>query len=73
MFDVSIWEILMVGLVALLVLGPTKLSQLAITAGKFIAKAKQYKGLLQREMDALAKMDEVEKVDVEKEKKDGSS
>ena len=71
MFDVSIWEILLIAVVALIVLGPTKLSQLALTIGKFIAKARQYIGLMKREMDALSKLDEEVKVD--KEKKDGLS
>lgn len=74
MFDVSIWEVLLIGVVALIVLGPKKLSQLALSLGKFMAKARQYMGLLKREMDALSKLDEEVKVDketVDKEKKDG--
>lgn len=70
MFDVSIWEILLICIVALIVLGPKKLSQLALALGKFMAKARQYMGLLKREMDALSKLDEEVKVD--QEKKDGS-
>ncbi len=71
MLDVSIWEVLLILVVALIVLGPTKLSQLALSMGKFVAKARQYIGLMKREMDALSKLDEEVKVD--KEKKNGLS
>lgn len=62
MFDVGFWELMLVAVIALLVLGPTKLSQLAFTVGKFVSKAKEYLGLLKREMAAIA----------ESEDKDGS-
>jgi Tat protein translocase TatB subunit len=41
MFDIGFFEVLLVGVVALVVLGPDKLAVIAKTAGNFVGKAKK--------------------------------
>lgn len=41
MFDLGMWELMLVGIVALLVLGPEKLPKAARTAGYWVRRARQ--------------------------------
>ena len=41
MFDLGMWELMLVGVVALLVLGPDKLPKAARTAGYWVRRARQ--------------------------------
>lgn len=56
MFDIGFWELVMIGIVALLVFGPEKLPGLARTAGFWVGKARrqfsQLKSELERELAA---------------------
>lgn len=70
MFDIGFWELMLVVIIALLVLGPAKVSQLAFKIGKFVSKAREYMGLLQREMAAIAETQSEE--NQPKEAEDGS-
>jgi len=42
MFDLSFWEILVVGIIAVIVVGPERLPGMAYTAGKWITKVKRF-------------------------------
>lgn len=55
MFDIGFWELAIIGVVALLVFGPERLPELARTAGRWIARARQMawsvKNEIERELD----------------------
>ena len=57
MFDLGFTEILVIGVVALVVLGPEKMPEVARAAGRFFAKAQSYisqvKGEFEREIKKL--------------------
>jgi sec-independent protein translocase protein TatB len=56
MFEIGFTELMLVGVVALLVLGPERLPKAAATAGRWIGQAKRsmngIKAQIEREMDA---------------------
>ena len=55
MFDVGFWELALVGVVALIILGPERMPQVARTAGVWFGRARRYmadiKADVKREMD----------------------
>ena len=51
MFDVGFWELLIIGLVALLVIGPERLPGLARTAGAWLGRAKRFVSDVKTEID----------------------
>lgn len=51
MFDVGFWELALIGIVALLILGPERLPQAARTAGLWIGKARRMLGELKADFD----------------------
>ncbi len=55
MFDLGMMEILVIGIVALIVVGPKDLPGLFRTVGKFVGKMKGMAREFQRSMDAAAK------------------
>ncbi len=42
MFDLSFWEIVVIGIIAVIVVGPERLPGMAYTAGKWITKVKRF-------------------------------
>jgi len=42
MFDIGFWELLLIGIVALVVVGPERLPEVARTAGVYIAKLRRF-------------------------------
>ncbi len=42
MFDIGFWELLLIGVVALLVVGPDRLPEVARTAGKWVLKTRRF-------------------------------
>ncbi len=71
MFDIGFWEMVMIGLVSLLVIGPERLPKVARTVGGWVGKAQRYvqtvKSDIQREFDAddLMRMMEEQKKTIE--------
>lgn len=51
MFDVGFWELVLLGVVALVVLGPERLPQVARTAGRMVARARSYASTFTDELD----------------------
>ncbi|OQX32971.1 MAG: twin arginine-targeting protein translocase TatB, partial [Candidatus Sedimenticola endophacoides] len=51
MFDVGFFELLLLGLVALLVVGPERLPKLAYTAGKWLGKGRSMINSVKLEID----------------------
>ena len=61
MFDIGFWELCLIAVVALLVLGPERLPMAARTAGLWIAKARRMIGDVKSEIDRELQLDEVRK------------
>ena len=54
MLSIGLWELSLVAIVTLLVLGPDKLPQLAQTLAKGIRYTKQLRSIIQREIDQIS-------------------
>ena len=68
MFDIGFWELMIIGLVALLVVGPERLPQLAYTAGKWLGKGRSMIRSVKAEIDREMKTDELKRI-MEEQKK----
>ncbi len=68
MFDIGFWEIMIIGLVALLVVGPARLPKLAYTAGKWMGKGRSMINAVRSEIDKEIKAEELKEA-LEKQKK----
>ena len=69
MFDVGFWELMILGLVALLVVGPERLPKLAYTAGKWLGKGRSMINSVKTEIDKEIKAEELKQVLEEQKKK----
>jgi sec-independent protein translocase protein TatB len=69
MFDIGFWELMILGLVALLVVGPERLPKLAYTAGKWIRKGRGMVSAVKAEIDKEIKAEELKQVLEEQKKK----
>ena len=61
MFDIGFWELCLIAVVALLILGPERLPTAARTAGLWIGKARRMIGNVKSEIDRELQLDEVRK------------
>ena len=61
MFDIGFWEITMIAVIALLVIGPDKLPGVARTAGKWVGRARRFVGDVKTDIDRELKQDELRK------------
>lgn len=68
MFDVGFWEIMIIGLVALVVVGPERLPELAYTIGKWLGKGRAMVNSIKSEIDREMQVDELKRI-VEEQKK----
>ena len=59
MFDVGILELLVIGVVALIVVGPERLPGLARSAGLWIGKARQMVGEIRNEVERELRVEEL--------------
>lgn len=59
MFDIGFWELLLIGVVALLVIGPDKLPGLARTAGLWLGRARHFIGSVKADIDRELRADEL--------------
>jgi sec-independent protein translocase protein TatB len=62
MFDVGFWELALVGLVALLVVGPERLPKVARTAGLWIGRGRRVLGSVKAEIDREIKAQELKEI-----------
>ncbi len=69
MFDIGFWELCLIAVVALLILGPERLPTAARTAGLWIGKARRMIGNVKSEIDRELQLDEVRKKLQEEESK----
>jgi len=59
MFDIGFLEMIVIGVISLLVLGPERLPKAARTAGKWIGKAKRMVSQFSSEIDKQLEIDEL--------------
>ena len=62
MFDVGFWELTVIAIVALMVLGPERLPRAARTAGLWISKARRTVTTMKAEIERELDMEEMKKV-----------
>jgi sec-independent protein translocase protein TatB len=51
MFDIGFWELLVIGVVALLVIGPERLPKVARTAGLWLGRARRFVSTVKADID----------------------
>ncbi len=61
MFDIGFWELAIIGVVALLVVGPERLPKLARTAGMWVGRARGFVSNVKADIDRELKADELKK------------
>jgi sec-independent protein translocase protein TatB len=59
MFEIGFWELVMVGVVALIVVGPERLPGLARTAGLWVGKARRMIAQVKAEVDRELQLEEL--------------
>ena len=69
MFDIGFWELLIIGVVALLVIGPERLPSVARTVGAWTGRAKRFVSSVKADIDKELKADELKRILKEQEEK----
>ena len=67
MFDVGFFELILIGVVALLVVGPERLPKLARTVGMWLGRGKRFVSSVKEDIDREIRADELRQV-LEKQK-----
>ena len=62
MFDVGFWELAMIAVVALLVVGPERLPKLARTAGLWLGKGRRFIGSVKADIDRELRAEELKQI-----------
>lgn len=62
MFDISFTELIVVGIVALIVIGPERLPAVARTAGYFLGRARRYVEQVKRDLNEEMELDSLRKL-----------
>ena len=62
MFDVGFWELALIGLVMLVVVGPERLPKLARTAGLWLGRGRRMLSSVKAEIDRELKADELKEI-----------
>ncbi len=62
MFDVGFWELALIGLILLLVVGPERLPKLARTAGLWIGRGRHMLSSMKAEIDRELKAQELKEI-----------
>ena len=68
MFDVGFLELLLVGVVALLVIGPERLPKVARTAGMWVGRGRRFINSVKQDIDREIKADELREI-IDKQKR----
>ena len=63
MFDVGFWEMSLIGLIALIILGPERLPKVARTAGLWMGRAKRMIGDVKADIDREVRNAEIKELD----------
>jgi sec-independent protein translocase protein TatB len=62
MFDISFSELLLIGVVALVVIGPERLPKVARTAGQWLGRLNRYVSQVKQDIDRDIKLEELRKM-----------
>ncbi|MCB1875247.1 MAG: twin-arginine translocase subunit TatB [Chromatiales bacterium] len=62
MFDIGFWELLLIGVVALLVVGPERLPRLARTAGFWFGRAQRFISNVKNDIDREMRAEELKSI-----------
>lgn len=62
MFDIGFWELLLIGIVALVVVGPERLPEVAKSAGVYVAKFRRFVAGVKSDIDAELETGELKKI-----------
>lgn len=62
MFDIGFWEILIISVLALLVIGPERLPDVARKAGRMIGKVRRFVNSVRSDLEREFRTDELEKM-----------
>ncbi len=62
MFDIGFWELALIGVIALLVVGPERLPALARTVGLWVGRARRYVSHVQADIEREINAEEVRKL-----------
>jgi sec-independent protein translocase protein TatB len=65
MFDIAFTELMVVGVIALLVIGPERLPKVARTAGQWLGRLNRYVSQVKQDIDRDIKLDELRKMQQE--------
>lgn len=65
MFDIAFSELIVIGVVALLVIGPDKLPKVARTAGHLFGRAQRYVSEVKSDIDNQLRLEEMQKLQEE--------
>jgi len=71
MFDIGFFELLLIGVVALLVIGPERLPRLARTAGLWLGKAKRMVSSVKMDIEQELKAEELKRILKEQQESSG--
>ncbi len=59
MFDVGFWEFALIGVIALIIVGPERMPGIARSAGKYVGKAKRFIAKIQDDVSDELNVDEL--------------
>ena len=62
MFDMGFTEVVLIGIVALVVIGPERLPGVAITVGKYVGRLKRFMTNVRADVESELKTDEIRKL-----------
>lgn len=62
MFDVGFWELLLIGIVALVVVGPERLPEVARTTGRWVSKARRFVAGVKSDINSELESGELHKI-----------
>lgn len=62
MFDIGFWELMLIGVVALVVIGPERLPGVARTAGMWLGKARKFVVSVKSDIDRELKAEELKRI-----------
>ncbi len=60
MFDIGFWEICLIGVIALLVVGPEKLPKMARTAGMWVGRVQRMVSSVKQDIDKELRLQELQ-------------
>lgn len=62
MFDIGFWELSLIGVVALLVIGPERLPSVARTAGLWVGRMRRFVSTVKADIDQQLKTEELQRI-----------